>query len=95
MNTMRALNMEVIMVLAKVTSKGQVTVPAEIRKKLNINDGNKILFYENEQGQIIIENANVNAFHSIRKAMEGEAEKAGIYSDEDVLRIVKEIRGSK
>ena len=80
------------MVLAKVTSKGQVTVPAEIRKKLNINDGNKILFYENEHGQIIIENANVNAFHNIKRVMEGEAEKAGIYSDEDIMKIIKEIR---
>lgn len=83
------------MVLAKVTSKGQVTVPVEIRKKLNISDGNKILFYENEQGQVIIENANVSAFHNIKKLMEGEAEKVGIYSDEDVLKIVKEIRGNK
>ena len=82
------------MVLAKVTSKGQVTVPVEIRQKLNINDGNKILFYENELGQVIIENANVSAFHNIKKAMEGEAEKAGIYTDDDVLKLVKDIRGN-
>lgn len=83
------------MVLAKVTSKGQVTVPIEIRQKLNINDGNKILFYENDLGQVIIENANVNAFHNIKKAMEGEAEKVGIYTDDDVLKLVKEIRNSR
>lgn len=82
------------MVLAKVTSKGQVTVPVEIRQKLNINDGNKILFYENDLGQVIIENANVSAFHNIKKAMEGEAEKAGIYTDDDVLKLVKDIRGN-
>lgn len=82
------------MVLAKVTSKGQVTVPIEIRQKLNINDGNKILFYENDLGQVIIENANVSAFHNIKKAMEGEAEKAGIYTDDDVLKFVKDIRGN-
>lgn len=82
------------MVLAKVTSKGQVTVPIEIRQKLNINDGNKILFYENDLGQVIIENANVSAFHNIKKAMEGEAKKAGIYTDDDVLKLVKDIRGN-
>lgn len=32
------------MVLAKVTSKGQVTIPIEIRQKLNINDGKKYCF---------------------------------------------------
>ena len=32
------------MELAKVTSKGQVTIPIEIRKKLGIKNGDKILF---------------------------------------------------
>ena len=39
------------MELAKVTSKGQVTIPIEIRKKLGINNGDKILFVE-ESGRI-------------------------------------------
>ena len=34
------------MELAKVTSKGQVTIPIEIRKKLGIKNGDKILFVE-------------------------------------------------
>ena len=34
------------MELAKVTSKGQVTIPVEIRKKLGIREGDKILFIE-------------------------------------------------
>ena len=50
------------MVLAKVTSKGQVTVPKEIRQKLNLNEGTKILFYQNELGQVVMENANIKVF---------------------------------
>ena len=34
------------MELAKVTSKGQITIPIEIRKKLGIKNGDKILFVE-------------------------------------------------
>ena len=34
------------MKLAKVTSKGQITIPIEIRKKLGIKNGDKILFVE-------------------------------------------------
>ena len=34
------------MELAKVTSKGQVTIPIEIRKKLGIKNGDKILFVD-------------------------------------------------
>ena len=39
------------MELAKVTSKGQITIPIEIRKKLGIKNGDKILFVE-ESGRI-------------------------------------------
>ena len=34
------------MELAKVTSKGQITIPIDIRKKLGIREGDKILFME-------------------------------------------------
>lgn len=34
------------MELAKVTSKGQITIPIEIRKKLGIKEGSKVLFLE-------------------------------------------------
>ena len=44
------------MELAKVTSKGQVTIPIEIRKKLGIKNGDKILFVE-ESGRIYIKAA--------------------------------------
>ena len=43
------------MELAKVTSKGQVTIPIEIRKKLGIKNGDKILFVE-ESGRIYMMN---------------------------------------
>ncbi|MDZ7658318.1 AbrB/MazE/SpoVT family DNA-binding domain-containing protein [Fodinibius sp.] len=39
---------------AKVTSKGQITIPKKIREKLNINPGDKLTFKENEEGEWII-----------------------------------------
>ena len=41
------------MELAKMTSKGQLTVPVSIRKKLGIGARDQLLFYERE-GQIIL-----------------------------------------
>lgn len=41
------------MELAKMTSKGPLTVPVSIRKKLGIGAGDQLLFYERE-GQIIL-----------------------------------------
>ena len=45
------------MELAKVTSKGQITIPIEIRKKLGIKNGDKILFVE-ESGRVYMMNSD-------------------------------------
>lgn len=45
------------MEVAKITSKGQITIPVDIRKKLNLNDGDKVVFVE-DGGKIILVNAS-------------------------------------
>ena len=44
------------MELAKVTSRGQITLPLAIRRKLDVKEGDKVVFYE-ESGRIVVENA--------------------------------------
>ncbi len=44
------------MEIAKITSKGQITIPVDIRKKLNLNDGDKVVFIEDSE-KIILANA--------------------------------------
>ena len=44
------------MELAKLTTKGQITIPAEIRNRLNVQAGDKVVFLE-ENGRIFIDNA--------------------------------------
>ena len=46
------------MELAKVTSKGQITIPIDIRRKLGVKEGDKILFVE-EQGRVIMMNSSM------------------------------------
>jgi antitoxin PrlF len=41
------------MELAKITIRGQITIPVAIRKKLGVKDGDKVVFIE-ENGRIII-----------------------------------------
>ena len=43
--------------LARMSSNGQVVVPIEIRRKLDLKAGDKILFIE-KNGQVVIQNAN-------------------------------------
>ncbi len=41
---------------AKMTSKGQITVPKTIRTKLNLDEGDSVIFYEDENKNIKILN---------------------------------------
>lgn len=79
------------MELAKVTSKGQVTIPIEIRKKLGIKNGDKILFVE-ESGRVYMMNSSMDALREAQKAFEGEADRVGLRNDDDVMAMIKEIK---
>jgi AbrB family looped-hinge helix DNA binding protein len=43
-----------MMEMAKVTSKGQITIPISIRRKLGISEGDKILFLNKEDGVLMV-----------------------------------------
>lgn len=77
--------------IARVTSKGQVTIPIGIRKLMNIKEGDKILFLEKD-GKIFVENAAMVAFNKIQKGFEGEAQKAGFETEDELQEYVKSIR---
>ena len=42
------------MEMAKVTSKGQITIPVSIRRRLEINEGDKLLFIDNPDGVVMV-----------------------------------------
>ncbi len=39
-------------IVSTITSKGQVTIPVEVRRHLGVDDRNKVAFVINEQGQV-------------------------------------------
>lgn len=79
------------MELAKVTTKGQVTIPIAIRKRLGVKDGDKLLFIEKPDG-IIVVNPTMMALEKIGTAFMGEAERIGLENNDDVVAMIKEIR---
>lgn len=79
------------MELAKITTRGQITIPVEIRKKLGVKDGDKVIFFE-ENGRIIMENATMIALKNAQDAFAGEAERLGLKTEQDVVDLVKEVR---
>lgn len=82
------------MELAKVTSKGQITIPAEIRKLLGIKDGDKVLFVQ-EGNKVIMTNASLNALLEVQESFRGVADELGIKTEQDVVDMVKEIRADR
>ena len=51
---------------AKVTSKGQITVPVEIRKLLGVKAGDTIRFEPHEDGLRVLRDADENVFEKWR-----------------------------
>ena len=82
------------MELAKITSKGQITLPVAIRRKLKLNDGDKVAFVEKE-GEYVLVNPTMIAFENARRAFEGEAERLGLKSVDDVVALVHEVRAGR
>jgi AbrB family looped-hinge helix DNA binding protein len=84
------MNME----LAKITSKGQITLPIEIRRRLRLKDGDKVAFIE-MGNQIVLANPIAIAIKDVQEVFAGEAERLGLKDEEDVVALVKEVRRNR
>ena len=73
--------------LARVSANGQITVPVEIRRVLKLKEGDKMLFYQNENGEIVVSNTSLVA---IGEAQQAVAESA--YSEDEILADVMRLR---
>ncbi len=78
--------------LAKVSANGQITVPIEIRRLLALKTGDKVLFVQKQDGDIVISNASANAIRKAQEAFAGAAEAMGVVNEEDVQYLVNDVR---
>ena len=76
---------------AEIMSMGRVTIPKEIRSHLNVADGDRITFIC-EGDYAIVMNASIYALKTLQKAMEGEAERAGLTTEEDIISLCRQVR---
>jgi AbrB family looped-hinge helix DNA binding protein len=75
--------------LAKVTSKGQVTIPVEVRKSLGVKPGDKLRFEPQEGGFRVVREIEENVFEKWRGiGIDGIAP-----GPEGVAAYMREIRG--
>lgn len=76
---------------AKVMSKGQVTIPKDVRDVLGIESGDRVTFVV-ENGTVRIVNSAIYAMQMLQNSLEGAAEKAGLTTEDDINALVKELR---
>lgn len=81
--------------LAKISANGQITVPVEVRRLLGLKSGDKILFFQKQDGEIVVSNASSQAIRKAQSAFAGAAETMGVTSEDDIQAFVDEIRYGK
>lgn len=96
------------MEIAKMTSKGQLTVPKAVREKLNLKTGSKVVFVK-KGDDVVVQNADapaesaparyytlteesIPAMRKLQEAFEGFAEEEGLETEDDVVEFVKALR---
>ena len=76
---------------ARVMSKGQVTIPKNIRAALGVSTGDRVTFIV-ENGSVRVINSAIYAMQKFQEQMKGEAEKAGFSSEEEVASWITDTR---
>lgn len=79
---------------AKVMAKGQVTIPADVRKALGVAEGDRVSFVV-DGNNVRLVNAAVFAMQLLQGELKGEAERTNLDSDDEINKLVKEIRSER
>ncbi|MDR1452659.1 MAG: AbrB/MazE/SpoVT family DNA-binding domain-containing protein [Candidatus Margulisbacteria bacterium] len=70
---------------------GQVNIPADVCQKLGLREGDKAVFFEEDE-KIIFANAAKTAFAEMQLAFAGEAERLNLKTEQDIVALVDEVR---
>lgn len=79
--------------LAKLSANGQITVPAEVRRRLHLVPGDKVLFVEKPNGEVVVAKAGLSALAQAQAAFAGAASDVGVTDGDDVQALVDGLRG--
>ena len=78
------------MEMGTVSTRGQIAIPSEIRRRLGLKEGEKVVFFS-EGDTIVIKKANPDSFRAITAPLKEAARKAGL-RESDVPGIVARFR---
>lgn len=78
--------------LAKLSANGQITVPVEVRRRLQLLPGDKVLFLEKANGEVVVAKAGVAALADAQAAFADAAADFEVSSAADVDALVADSR---
>lgn len=70
---------------ATMTTKGQITIPADVRKALNLIAGDKVVFITRESGEVVIYPAN-REVTTIKSMIEKPANPVSLDAMDDAIK---------
>ena len=76
---------------ARVMSKGQVTIPKNVRAALGIETGDRVTFIV-DGASVRVVNSAVYAMMRFQEQMKGKAKQIGMLTDEDVAQWITQSR---
>ena len=83
--------MDKIIEMGKISSRGQVAIPSDIRSQLGLVEGSKVLFFL-ENDTVLMKKVSVESFAELTKPLR-EAKKK--IREEDVPALIHRFRKSK
>lgn len=78
--------------IATISANGQITLPADVRKRLQLGPGDKVVFVENEQGDTVVVRPAIAALLEAQREFRGAAAEAGLDSEDSLQGLVDEVR---
>lgn len=85
--------MQEVIELGKISARGQIAIPAEIRREMDLQEGQRVLFVL-ENDTLMIKKVTTQTFAQITKPLKETAKKIGL-QEKDVSEMVQQFRKSK
>ena len=79
--------------IGKLSSRGQIAIPSDIRKELNLKEGQKVLFFI-KNDELIIKKVTSQTFAEITRPLKEAAKKSKL-KESDVPGIIHRFRKKK
>jgi antitoxin PrlF len=75
---------------ATLTSKGQITIPAELRARFNLKEGDRLEFYVDRSGTVLLRPRNANPSAVFEAVPTGDRSRRDMTDDEAIIASVLE-----